>query len=253
MPRGVGLLAPLALVALAVASLPACAESRCAVPHELIEDDGQLPATAATVTRHQPVTVVTIGGASTAGMGASGAAASYPMRLQVHLSAQLPGHTVTVLNKAVARQTAAEMAGRLAKDVLAERPSLVVWETGTVDAVRGVELDAFSRTLTDGIARIKADGADVILIDPQYSPRMLALMNLQPYLEAVHMIGDAANIDVFNRFDIMHHWIDEGRFDMTLKPPKLTAEIDAIYDCIGQLLAQLITERLVSEGVKNLH
>ncbi len=174
------------------------------------------------------------------------------MRLQAHLSDHLQGHSVVVVNKAVPRQTAAEMIARFATEVLAERPALVVWETGTVDAVRGVDIDGFTRTLTDGITRLKTGGADVILIDPQYSPRTIALLNLQPYFEAVHMVGDAAQVEVFNRFDIMHHWIDDGRFDMTLKPPKLTAEIDAIYDCIGQLLAQIITERLISEGVKDL-
>jgi acyl-CoA thioesterase-1 len=231
---------------------PALGESRCSVPHELIEDDGELPASAAIMARHQPLKVVAIGGASTAGSGASGPAAAYPMRLQTYLADHLPGHAVVVINKAVARQTASEMVARFKADVLAERPALVVWETGTVDAVRGVDIDGFTRTLTDGVARLKAGGADVILVDPQYSPRTVALLNLQPYFEAIHMVGDSAQIEVFNRFDIMQHWIDDGRFDMTLKPPALTAEIDAIYDCIGQLLAQIIAERLVSEGIKDL-
>jgi acyl-CoA thioesterase-1 len=231
---------------------PAHGESRCAVPHELIEDDGELPVTAATLVHHQPLKVVAIGSASTAGSGASGATAAYPMRLQAHLSDHLPGHGVVVVNKAMPRQTAAEMVARFPTDVLAEHPTLVVWETGTVEAVRGVDIDNFTRTLTDGIARLKAGGADVILVDLQYSPRTVALLNLQPYFEAIHMVGDAAQVEVFNRFDIMHHWIDDGRFDMTLKPPKLTVEIDAIYDCIGQLLAQIIAERLISEGVKDL-
>jgi hypothetical protein len=241
-----------ALLAPILLGAPAHAQSsRCAVPHELIEDDGEFPATAAAVTHRQPVKIVAIGGASTAGSGASAATAAYPMRLEAHLTTQLPGHVVSVVNKAAARQTAAEMATRFA-ELLSERPTLVLWETGTMDAVRGIELDAFTRTLTDGIARLKAGGADVILVDPQYSPRTMALMNLQPYLEAVHMVGDTAHIDVFNRFDVMHHWIDEGRFDLTLKAPRLTAEIDAIYDCIGQLLAQIIVERLISEGVREL-
>jgi hypothetical protein len=244
-------IACLALLPLALGG-PAHGDSRCPVPHELIEDDGELPVTAATLVRHQPLKIVTIGGASTAGSGASGMAAAYPMRLQAHLSSHLPGHGVVVVNKAMPRQTAAEMVARFPADVLAERPTLVVWETGTVEAVRGVDIDGFTRTLTDGIARLKAGGADVILVDPQYSPRTIALLNLQPYFEAIHMVGDAARVEVFNRFDIMHHWIDDGRFDMTLKPPKLTAEIDAIYDCIGQLLAQIIAERLISEGVKDL-
>ena len=231
---------------------PAHAASRCEVPHEMIEDDGEFAVTAAAVTRHQPLKIVAMGGAATAGSGASAAGAAYPMRLQSHLAAALPGHAVTVVNKAAPRQTASEMAARFAAEVLAERPTLVLWETGTMDAVRGVDLDAFTRTLTDGIARLKAGGADVMLVDPQYSPRTLSLMNLQPYLEAVHMVGDTARIDVFNRFDIMHLWIDEGRFDLTLKPPRLTPEIDALYDCIGQLLARIIVERLVSEGVREL-
>ncbi len=173
------------------------------------------------------------------------------MRLQAHLAARLPGHTVTIVNKSAARRTAAEMAARFA-DVLAEHPTLVLWETGTVDAVRGIELDVFTRTLTDGIAQLKAGGADVILVGPQYSPRTVSLMNLRPYLEAMHMVADAARIDSFNRFEVTHHWMDGGDFDMTLKPPKLTAEIDALYDCLGQVLAQLVAERLVSEGIKDL-
>ncbi|MBI3513546.1 MAG: SGNH/GDSL hydrolase family protein [Proteobacteria bacterium] len=245
-------LAALALLGPALLGTPAYGASRCDVPHELIEDDGEFPVTAATVTRRQPVRIVAIGGAVTAGSGASAAMAAYPMRLQAHLSARLPGHTVMVFNRAMARQTAAEMAARFTSEVLSERPTLVVWETGTVDAVRGVDLDAFTRTLSDGIARLRAGGVDVMLVDPQYSPRTLALMNLPPYLEAVHMVADATRIDVFNRFDVMRHWTAQGRFDMTLKPPELTAEIDAIYDCIGQLLAQIIVERLVSEGVREL-
>jgi len=228
------------------------AESRCDVPHELIEDDGELSATAAALARHQPIKIVTIGGASTAGSGASGAQAAYPTRLQVHLAERLPGRRMEVVNKAVPRQTAAEMVARFKVDVLAEQPALVVWETGTVDAVRGVDVDGFTKTLAEGIARLKAGGADVILIDPQYSPRTIALMNLQPYFEGIHMMGDTARVEVFNRFDIMRYWIDEGRFDMTLKPPKLAPEIDAIYDCIGALLAQIIAERLVNEGLKEL-
>jgi lysophospholipase L1-like esterase len=252
MIRGLRRLACLALASPFVLGGVAHGESRCAVPHELIDDDGEFPATAAILTRHQPLKIVAIGGASTAGSGASGPAAAFPTRLQAHLADHLPDHRVVVINKAVPRQTAAEMVARFKTDVLAERPALVIWETGTVDAVRGVDVDSFTRTLTDGLARLKASGADVILVDPQYSPRTVALLNLQPYFEAVHMVGDSALTEVFNRFDIMHHWIDDGRFDMTLKPPQLTVEIDAIYDCIGELLAQIIAERLVTEGVKDL-
>lgn len=242
----------LALAASLGLGMPARAENRCVIPHELIEDDGELPMTAAAITKRQPLKIVAIGSASTAGTAASAARAAFPARVQAHLATRLAGHTVSVVNKAVARQTAAEMAARFEAEILSERPTLVLWETGTVDAVRGIEVDGFSRTLSDGIARLRAGGADVILIDPQYSPRTMTLMNLQAYVEAVHMVGDGARVEVFRRFEIMRHWTDQGRFDMNAKPPTLTAEIDAVYDCIGQLLAQLITERLIADGVTGL-
>jgi hypothetical protein len=239
---------------LAAAFVPgaARAENRCAVPHELLEDDGDLPLTAATVGRKQPIKIVAIGGASTAGMGASAPGAAYPARLQAHLATRLAGHAVSVVNRSKPRQTAIEMAARFDADVLPEHPTLVLWETGTVDAVRGIELDDFSRALSDGIARLKAAGADVILIDPQYAPRTMALMNLPPYYEAVHMVADGTTVAMFRRFEIMRHWSEQSRFDMTLKPPALTPEVDALYDCLGQLIAQLITERLIADGVTGL-
>lgn len=242
----------LALTALLALGAPARAEDRCAVPHELLEDDGDLPATAAALARKQPIKIVALGSAATAGAGASGVDAAFPARLRMHLAARLPGHAVSVVNKGVARRSAAEMSAHLDAEVLSERPTLVLWEAGTVDAVRGIEVDGFSRTLSDGVARLKAAGADVILIEPQYSPRTTTLMNLQPYLEAVHMVADGARVDLFRRFDIMRHWMDQGRFDMTLKPPPLTSEIDAVYDCIGRLIAQLIIERLIADGVTGL-
>jgi hypothetical protein len=231
---------------------PAHAADRCAAPHELLEDDGDLSATAAAVARRQPIRIVAIGSASTAGVGASDPRAAFPTRLQAHLATRLSGHAVSVINKAAARQTAAEMLAHLDADVLSLRPTLVVWEAGTVDAVRGVEVDDFSRTLSDGIARLKAAGIDVILIDPQYSPRTMMLTNLPPYLEAVHMVADGARVELFRRFDIMRHWLDDGRFDLSVKPPALVAQIDAIYDCIGQLLAQKIVERLIADGITGL-
>ncbi|MBV8167610.1 MAG: SGNH/GDSL hydrolase family protein [Alphaproteobacteria bacterium] len=250
--RWLGAFALVGLLGLALGLGTVRAEPRCAAPHELLEDDGDLPLTAAAIGRKQPIRIVAIGGASTAGMGASGAGAAYPARLQTHLASRLASHTVSVVNKSVARQTAAEMAARFPADVLAEKPTLVLWETGAADAVRGIEVDDFSRTLNDGIARLKAAGADVILVEPQYAPRTMTLMNLPPYLEAVSMVADGAGVVMFRRFEIMRHWTEQGRFDMSVKPPALTAEIDALYDCLGQLIAQLITERLIADGVTGL-
>jgi hypothetical protein len=66
------------------------------------------------------------------------------------------------------------------------------------------------------------------------------------------MVAEGAAVVMFRRFEVMRYWSEQGRFDMTLKPPALTTEVDALYDCLGQLIAQLITERLIADGVTGL-
>ena len=43
------------------------------------------------------------------------------------------------------------MASRMDREVIAWKPTLVIWETGTTDAVRGTELDEFRQTIQAGI------------------------------------------------------------------------------------------------------
>jgi acyl-CoA thioesterase-1 len=58
--------------------------------------------------RHS-VTIVALGSSSTAGAGASGPAASYPNRLEAELKARFPGLAITVLNRGVNGDVAADM------------------------------------------------------------------------------------------------------------------------------------------------
>ncbi len=86
---------------------------------------------------------------------------------------------MTVDNRAVARQTAQEMAARLDREVIALKPTLVIWETGTTDAVRGTELDEFRQTIRTGIDRLRASGAEVVFMDMQFSRQTHAVINFE--------------------------------------------------------------------------
>src|SRR5712692_5204490 len=121
-------------------------EKDCTAPAELIQDDPKLPLLAARLQQHKPVKIVAIGGSSTAGAAAQSPLQSYPERLEEVLAERFPGVEITVVNKGVPRQTAQEMVNRFAKDVIAEDPALAIWETGTTDAVRGIDIDAFTAT-----------------------------------------------------------------------------------------------------------
>ncbi len=138
-----------------MATRPAVAQEQekdCTAPAELIQDDPKLPLLAARIRQHKPVKIVTVGGSSTAGAAAQSPLQSYPERLEETLTQRFPDVEITVVNKGVPRQTAQEMLDRFAQDVVAENPVLTIWETGTTDAVRGVDVDAFTATLEAGMS-----------------------------------------------------------------------------------------------------
>ena len=165
----------------------------CSVPPAMVEDDPKLVHTQAALKAKAPLTIVAIGGASTAGMAAgNGDLYGYPHRLEEALKRRHPGIAISVVNKGVARQTTAEMVARFASDVLPAQPILVLWETGTVDAVRGGDIDQFRDALDEGIAALRHQNLDVMLIDMQYNPSTGSVINFEPYLEALR---HAANFD----------------------------------------------------------
>jgi acyl-CoA thioesterase-1 len=217
------------------------ADPTCAVPPALLEAAFTLPATGAAVANAQPIRIVALGSGTTFGLGASTPAASFPARLEQTLRPRLVS-PIIVANQGVQRQTIADMVARLDRDVLAHSPTLVLWETGTVDAVRGLGLDDFTAALETGVARIQRAGADVLLIDPQYARAMPRLVNLLPFVEAMRTVAASHELILFDRFEVMRYWIDNNVFHLDERaPPRLVVgEIDQVYDCIAQLLAQVI-------------
>src|SRR6516164_10516589 len=140
----------------------------CDVPDELMQFDDKLPRLAERLRAAEPVKIVAIGGASTTGLAAGSSDLAYPHRLQEILARSYPS-PITVVNRGVPRQTARQMLERFPTDVIPEDPVLVIWETGTTDAVRGVDVDDFAATLQAGIDEFKARGIDVMLVDMQFS------------------------------------------------------------------------------------
>jgi hypothetical protein len=188
------------------------------------------------------VLIVAIGGASTLGHAAGNLDLAWPARLAVTLTSRFPATRVTVLNRAVARQTTEEMAARLDREVIALKPLLVIWETGTTDAVRGTELDEFRQTIQDGIERLRASGTELAFMDMQFSRHTHAVINFDRYEGVLREVTDANDVPLFRRHDIMHHWEESGLFDlMTADHAKLPLLASRLYDCIGRAMADFIT------------
>jgi hypothetical protein len=141
----------------------------------------------------------------------------------------------------VPRQTAQEMVDRFAQDVIAEDPVLAIWETGTTDAVRGIDVDAFTATLEAGIAALRARDIEVMLVDMQYSRRTASIIGFDRYLATMHRVADVDEVYLFKRFEIMRSWSENGTFNFEdvqkADRGRLAAEV---YDCLAHRIADAI-------------
>lgn len=217
----------------------------CQIPDELLTDSSPLSNSAKQLRTERRLKIVALGSSSTLGMGASGPESAYPARLEAALKAHLPAATIQVVNKGMSRQSARQMIDRLVGDVLSERPALVVWETGTAEAVRGAEVDDFVSALLTGVDKMAEAGIDVLLMDTQYSRSTARIINFQPYVDAIGQVAGMRDLVLFPRYLVMRLWVDEDRFSFADKSPAETRKIaDQIYDCLGQLMARSIAKTL---------
>jgi lysophospholipase L1-like esterase len=161
--------------------------------------------------RGQALTIVAIGSSSTWGAGASSAAASYPGRLEALLGARFPTIAIRVLNRGVGGEEEADMLARFERDVIAEKPDLILWQVGSNAIVRNREPVTEAVLIRDGIARLKASGADVVLIDPQYTTAVLARPVAVPIVDMIAAEASAQGVATFRRFALMKDWHENQR------------------------------------------
>src|ERR1035438_4171800 len=149
--------------ALTAAHASAAPAIKCSAPANLARLDRPLDRTKRRLAAGLPLTIVAIGSSSTAGAGASSPDHSYPSQLAVEFQQLFPGHPITVLNRGVNGEEASDMLARLDRTVLAEKPDLVLWQVGTNAALRDSALPPVGGAVHEGLARLKASGADVVL------------------------------------------------------------------------------------------
>lgn len=225
--------------ALLIGPARAIEPNACDVPGYLLFGESELKRVAAAVKERRRLEIAVIGTASSILPG-SGVTA-YPARLEAALRARLPGVTVNVTSLAKPRQSAGEMVQNIKKLLSDLKPDLVIWQSGTVDAMRVIELDKFGAALDQGIERITAAGADVILMNMQYSPRTESMIAVDLYLDSMRAAAREHEVPLFDRFAIMRNWSDNGAFDLytaTTNP----AMAEKVHDCIGRTLASLVID-----------
>jgi acyl-CoA thioesterase I len=226
------------LLVMAACSGAAHAASACSAPQEITRFKVKLPNTARTVRSREPLVIVALGSSSTAGAGASDQAHTYPAVLAKELHHRWPQLAVTVINKGVGGELVSQMLGRFERDVLPHHPQLVIWQTGSNYVLRHENLEGYADTVREGINRLKAARADVVLMDPQFAPRVLARRMHLPVVDAIAEVANETNVAVFRRFAVMRHWIAAGQYKMQdiISSDGLHMN-DQSYRCIARLLA----------------
>ncbi|MCK1653267.1 SGNH/GDSL hydrolase family protein [Bradyrhizobium sp. 149] len=169
---------------------------------------GSLPHVAGKLVAGQPVVIVAFGSSSTAGFGASSPEFNYPNRLAAQLRRHYPTADITVVNAGVGGEDAPEMMKRLQKEVIEVHPDLVIWQVGTNAVLRNLDPGDTAKLVEDGISRIQAaGGADIVLVDPQYSPAVNQRADSAGRM--VKLLGKVAelrHVGIFPRFEVMRDW-----------------------------------------------
>jgi hypothetical protein len=215
------------------------APPNCEVPAYLLSSESSLPKVADAVKNGKPLNILVVGSRSST--IASSEASAYPARLQAMLKEKLPSVPISLSVELQTAKTAEEAAATLVKLVEAKNPTLVIWQTGTVDAMRSIDPDDFRSALDEGVVALQNAGTDVVLINLQYSPRTETMISAPPYLDNMRVVAQHHDIPLFDRFAMMHHWNDSGDFDL-FSTSHGTDLAKRVHDCLGRALSTFVID-----------
>jgi lysophospholipase L1-like esterase len=168
---------------------------------------GSLPHVASKLAAGEPVMIVAFGSSSTSGWGSTSPEFTYPNRLAEQLHRRYPGADITVVNRGRGGEDAPEMMTRLQVAVLDMKPDLVIWQVGTNAVLRDQDPAETAKLVEDGVARIQASGADLVLVDPQYSPRVTEKAeSASRMVQLLSRVAALRHVGFFPRFEVMRQW-----------------------------------------------
>lgn len=217
------------------------AAANCGAPPGLTAIELAEPRSVARIEQRKPLTIVAVGSSSTQGIGASAPDLSYPSRLAAELKERFPAVDIQVINRGKGGEDVSEELARLDSDVLAAHPELVIWQVGTNAVLRRDDLTADRELIERGVAQLKASGSDVLLMDMQYAPRVLARPAYAEMEQLIAKAAQRAGVGLFRRFEIMRYWQARQQTDAPqMVGPDGLHMTDSSYGCLAVELAEAL-------------
>jgi lysophospholipase L1-like esterase len=199
-----------------------------------------LPHLKAAIAAQTEGVIVALGSSSTAGAMASDSGHTYPAELQAALSKALPTAHMAVINRGIGGQDATEELARMDSDVIALHPHLVIWQVGANGAMRHSDPGEFRRLVEAGVERLTKDGIDVILMDNQRSPKVLAAVEHIVLEDELRDVARESGVNLFSRSHLMDAWAEEGDKPGLFIAPDGLHHNNLGYLCVSQTLARQI-------------
>jgi acyl-CoA thioesterase I len=212
----------------------------CLAANENLSLGAPLPHTFARLRSGGPLKVVAVGSSSTVGLWVLSSTGTYPEVMRRELMRLRPSANIEIVNSGRVGDTIPGNVARFDRDVLSVKPELVIWQLGTNDIAWGGRADGLKDVVIGGVRVLKASGADVILMDLQYAPVILASSHHSIIQTIIADVARQEHIGLFPRFALMLHSMEAGL------PSGALVSWDGLhnsaegYDCIGRALARAI-------------
>lgn len=222
----------------------------CVLPSELITPSGPLIHTNEALAKRHSLEILALGSGSTVGdSGRGGGAAlsyrtpqaSFPYKMVEALSAMHPSTHFQLIVKGARNMPADAMLTILKQELASNHYDLVLWQTGTVEAVHGLRPDSLRNQLEVGAEEIGKVPADLVLIDPQFSRFLRANADLAPYETVLQQMTGNPGVTLFHRLDLTQTWAGNGQIDLErVGREQRDKTIMLLNTCLGQALARYI-------------
>jgi acyl-CoA thioesterase I len=135
------------------------------------------------------------------------------------------------------------MLKRFDKVMVAAKPDLVLWQLGTNSVIRDHPFADHGAAIREGLNKIRVIGADIVLIDPQFAPKVIVKPDAVGMVELIATTAKAEDVDLFRRFDVMKRWREDDHiaFETFVSADGLHMN-DWSYSCMAKGLGLAIAE-----------
>ncbi len=195
--------------------------------------------------------ILAIGSSSTAGTGAGGKENAYIQKTSFYLNQKSshnnPWPMVRLTARGIGGERAAGAVQRLEEAIMETKPDLLIWQVGTNDALGKIPMEDLRKTIETGLTIIEDNNLPVILIDPQFFPK---IYKNQLYTNTVNLLSAMAstqNLPLVKRFERMKKAFSNEKMMQALLAKDKFHMSSLGHDCLARDLTSVIKKALRKE------